>query len=158
MSQPLTPPPGVVEKFIGDLHSGDWVQAGLLFVAILALLYTARTLKEETRSRDFENYFALMERFATAWRRFGDANDDMRVFEFNELMNLFEATCHLYVKNVVRGATREMIRDYLREMLPDIFGDERAKQMIDDALSDAGTFIHIRMFARLETLNGVPQH
>lgn len=159
MTAAVVPAPetGPFAHFLADMHSGDWIQAGLLGIAIVALLYTASTLKEQARARDFENYLALKERFSDAWRQFESAASDKKEFEFIELMNLFEGTCHLYVKKVVRGASREMIREYLRDMLPPIFGLDEARAMIDRAFSSPDNFLYIRKFARSENLPSVPQ-
>lgn len=151
------PAAGPLAQFLADMHSGDWIQAGLLLIAVLALLYTASTLKEQARARDFENYLSLKERFSDAWRRFDAAAQDKKEFEFIELMNLFEATCHLYVKNVVRGTTREMIREYLCDLLPPIFALDESRGMIDRVFSNPDNFLYIRKFARIENLAGVPQ-
>jgi hypothetical protein len=86
------------------MHAPDWIQAGLLLIGIFALFWTARALREQTRARDFENYFSLVERLSNAWRRFRDAAPEDKLFEFDEVMNVLEAACHLYNDKLVRGS------------------------------------------------------
>jgi hypothetical protein len=149
---------GFFERVASDMHAGDWIQAALLLVGILALCWTALTLREQTRTRDFENYLSLMERFTAAWRRFADAEvEEKKQFEFIELINLFEATCHLYNKKIVRGATRDMVRDYLKEIIFGIFANADAKMRIDESFSSPDTYCEIRRFARTEKIANVPQ-
>jgi hypothetical protein len=138
------------------MHAPDWVQAGLLLVAIAALIYNGRALKEQARGRDVENYFSFSERITAAWRRFGAATDDEgRYFEFTELLNLFETACHLYLKRIIAGATRQMIREYLTDMLPILVSDEAAIRMMARAKTTKSTYQHIADFARKQGLNEV---
>jgi len=153
----VTLPSGFFERFLTEMHAPDWIQARLLLIAIFGLFWTASALREQTRARDFENYFSLMERISNAFRRFGDAEPEDRFFEFNELMNVMEAACHLYNAKNIRGSTREMIRDYLEEILPNIFADEQAQTMIAESFSGPDTFFQIRRFAHNEHIDGVPQ-
>jgi hypothetical protein len=158
MSGPLPPPDvchGALSCLSAEMHAPDWIQAGLLLIAIVALIYTARMLKEQARGRDFENYLTFSERITAAWRRFGGATEKDRYFEFTELVNLFEAACHLYTKRIIAGATREMIRDYLCDMLPVLFSDEEAMKMIARAKTTNLTYEHILAFAKQHGLDRV---
>jgi len=146
-----------VADFIADMSSGDWIHAALLGVAIIALCWTAMTLSEQIRGRDFENYLSLWDRYARAWRRFRDADEDERYFEFTELINLLEASCKFYNENVIRGTTRDMVRTYLVEVLPAVFTDPEAIEMINKSFSGPDTFFEIRRFARKENVPDVPQ-
>lgn len=144
-------------RFLADMHAGDWIQAVLLAIAAAGLFWTASALREQARSRDFENYLILWEKFATAWQRFGAADENKRFFEFTELMNLLEAACCFYNRNVIRGVTKEMVGEYLKEVLPAIFEDAYAKATIPSSFSGPSTFFEIRQFARKHGLKGVPQ-
>lgn len=140
------------------MTTGEWINAGLLAVAIATLLWTALSIRRQAQASDFGSYLQLTERFANAWRRFRDAEDDeTRDFEFGEVLNLIEGTCHLYNSGTIHGATREMIRDYLREVLADVFNDKYAKERISNSFSGPDTYFHIRRFAYRESIEGVPQ-
>ena len=78
-------------------------------------------------------------------------------FEFGEILNLLEGTCHLYNQQTIHGATREMIRDYLREILPAVFQDKESKKRIAKSFSGQNTFCHIRRFASNYNIEGVPK-
>jgi len=143
-------------RFLSEMHAPDWIQAGLLLIAIGALIYTARTLRESARGRDVENHLTFMEKLNSAWKAFGTAtNDDDRYVEFTNLVNLFEASCHLFNKKVIIGTTREMIRDYLKDMLPVVFADEMSRAMIVRARTHADTYGNIRIFAKKNKLQSV---
>jgi hypothetical protein len=139
------------------MKAGDWINMGLLIIASVALFCTASALREQTRTRDFENYLSLKERFATLFRKLNSSIDEEQKFDFVELMNLFEATCHLYNGKVICGTTRQMVREYLVEMLPVIFTDEAIQERVKECFSGPDTFFNIRRFARTESLRGVPQ-
>lgn len=96
------------------MTSGDWINSCLLLVAIATLVWTALSLRRQAQASDFSSYLQLTERYARAWRAFRDANQATKEFEFVEVLNLIEGTCHLYNSGAIHGATRDMIRNYLR--------------------------------------------
>jgi len=146
-----------VLEFFGKLSPADWIQTAVLLVGVASLLWTTSALRQQARATDFENYLALQEKFAEAWRRFRDADDSTKEFEFTEVLNLLEASCHLHNKGVLRGTSREMVADYLEDILPPLFKDDYAREVIDRSFSAPDTYFHIRRFARNRGLKGVPQ-
>ncbi len=145
-------------QFSIDMKIEDWISAIATLIAALALIFTALGVRQQAKAADFANYMDLKERFANAWRMFRDSEgDDRKTFEFIELMNLIEASCHLYNKGAIRGASEEMLGDYLTEILPMFFGNEQAKDLITKHFSGPDTFFHIRRFARSHGIEGVPQ-
>jgi hypothetical protein len=156
-SSAASPLPDWWHGFLAQMHAPDWVQAALLAVAAGALISGVWTLREQARGRDFENYLALMEKITLAWRGLSAAaTDEDRYFEFTELINLLEATCHMFNKRVIRGTSRDMICNYLRDMLPQIFADTTAAVWITKSQTTKETYQQIREFARRQKLEGVP--
>jgi hypothetical protein len=146
------------ERVLDGMSYGDWINAGLLLIAIAALYWTALSARRQAQSSDFSTYFQLTERYSDAWRKFRDAREGSdKDFEFGEVLNLLEGTCHLYCSGAIHGATRDMIRDYLREVLPSVFSDDDAKKRIAGSFSGPDTYFYIRRFARIHRLEGVPQ-
>lgn len=97
---------------------------------------------------DFSSYLDLMSRFSDAWRRFKDAEDDgRRDYEFRELLNLIEASCHLWRRGVLGRASKEMMKEYLKENIAAIAQHDYGKAHLRDAVSGAGTFSEIKAFA-----------
>ena len=139
------------------MTSGDWINACLLLVAIATLFWTALSLRRHAQASDFSSYLQLTEQYANAWRAFRDSEQGpRRDFEFGEVLNLLEGTCHLYYSGAIHGATRDMIRDYLREVLPKVFRGEYARKQIEQSFSGPDTYFHIRRFARNNNIDGVP--
>lgn len=140
------------------MTTGDAINAGLLLVAVATLFWSALSIRQQAQAADFSSYLQLTERYADAWRKFRDAEKGPKKdFEFGELLNLLEGTCHLYNSGTIHGATREMIRDYLREVLPAVFEGEYARQEIQKTMSGPDTYFHIRRFAREVNVQGVPE-
>jgi hypothetical protein len=145
---------------------GDLINAGMLLIASGSLIYTARGVRQQATASDFSSYLQLMERLSKAWRAYGDARAahsaepatrNPEEFEFLELMNILEMACHLHKKRILLPATREMLCDHLKEVLPAIYKNEDTKKMIDEHLSGPDTFFYIRRFAREHRLEDVPQ-
>lgn len=119
--------------------------------------YLDSPVRRQAQASDFSSYLQLTERYANAWRAFRDAEPGAKKeFEFGEVLNLIEGTCHLYNSGAIHGATQEMIRDYLREVLPAVFSDEFAKERIAQSFSGPDTYLHIRRFSRNNSIEGVP--
>lgn len=111
----------------------------------------------QAQASDFSSYLQLTQRYANAWRAFRDADQGARKeFEFVEVLNLSEGTCHLYNSGAIHGATRDMIRDYLNEVLREMFRGEHTKERIEQSLSGPDTYSQIRRFARNNNIEGVP--
>ncbi len=143
--------------FLDDVTTGDLINAGLLLVAVLTLVWTAFSTQQQARASDFSSYLQLTERYANAWRKFRDSEEGpSKDFELVELLNLIEGTCHLYNEKAIHGATRDMISDYLKEVLPTIFSNQHASALIAKSVSGPDTYLHIRRFARTHGLEGVP--
>ena len=95
----------------------------------------------------------LTERYSDAWRKFRCATTpDDRDYEFREVLNLIEGTCHLYRSGAIQGAAREMIRNYLRDVLPRLLQSNYAQQQIERGTMNAETYSHIYGFAQEQGL------
>jgi hypothetical protein len=147
----------VVLEFFGALSPADWIQTALLLLGVISLLWTASALKQQALATDFENYLTLHSQIAEAWRRHRDADEKAKEYELTEILNLLEACCHLHNKGVVRGTSREMVRDYLADILPPLFKNDYARKIIERSHSAPDTYFHIRRFALKQGLKGVPQ-
>lgn len=151
------PPTDIIQGFFRQMHAPDWVQAVLVFITFVSLIYTYRALKETARGRDVENYLKLLEMISSAWRQLSTVEEDEKYSTFLDLMNLLESCCHLYNKKVISGTTREMVREYLKDVLPGIYADENSSVWITKASLTSGTFEHIRGFAAAEGLTLQPR-
>ena len=105
------------DRFVVSLTIKDWIYIGALVVNIIALWFTGWSVRRQAKATDLNGYFQFREQFSTAWRRFKDAPEEDRKYEFIEILGLLEAACHLYNKRRLYGATRDMVRDFLCEML-----------------------------------------
>jgi hypothetical protein len=50
-----------------------------------------------------------------------------------------------------------MLGDYLKDILPKVFGNEFAAEKIEESVTSESTYFHIRRFARTNGIEGVPQ-
>ena len=89
-----------------------------------------------------------MDRYSQAWRGLKEASEDDKDFEFRELLNLIEATCHLYNRKRLGSATRTQISTYLKEILRGIQNSDYAMKHIDGAIGGPETFIEIANFVK----------
>ena len=86
-----------------------------------------------------------------------DESEEKRDFELVEILNLLETTSHLYNKRNIHGAAREMVQDYLCEVIPAVLKDDKAKNLFIQSHSGPNTYSEIRQFARSHKIEGVPE-
>ena len=140
----------------------NWILLGALVINIFALVVnifaflSARlAMRRQVHALDLSSYFKFTEKFANKWRKFKNADEKDKEFEFVEVLNLLETASHLYNRRIIHGATRNMVRDYLREVIRDVFQNEYAKEVISKNHSGPDTYAHIRQFARSNNLDGI---
>ena len=133
---------------------GERINSGLLIVAMLtlsltviALLLTSNANRLQARSKDYSNYLDLMTRFSKAWRQFRVAKKSDKEYEFRELLNLIEASCHLLRHGALGPASKEMLKDYLSETISSIIVNENYKHHLQEAISGERTFCEMKRFA-----------
>lgn len=145
------------DRVAASLTSKDWIYIGALVVNVIALGFTGWSIRRQAKAADLQAYFQFTEQISSAWRRFRDVPEENREFELVEIFNLFEAACHLYNKRRLHGATREMVKNSLCDMLPGVFQNQYAKDVFQTSTSGPKTYSEIRAFARSNKIEGVPQ-
>ncbi len=147
-------------RLVVSLTTKDWIYIGALVVNVIALGFTGWSVRRQAKATDLNGYFQIRDQFSTAWRRFKDVKDgpeEDRKFELTEIFNLLEAASHLYNKRRLYGATRDMVQDFLRDMIPSVLSNEYAKGVYLSGISSPKTYSEIRRFARTNKIRGVPQ-
>ncbi len=145
------------DRLVVSLTTKDWIFIGALVVNVIALGFTGWSVYRQAKATDLNAYFQFMEQCLAAWRRFRGAQEKDREFELTEIFNLFEAACHLYNKHRIHGATREMVKNFLCDMLPGVFKNQYAKDVFQTSISGPKTYSEIRRFACSNKIEGVPQ-
>ena len=145
------------DRFVDSMTIKDLIYIGALVVNVIALGFTGWSVRRQAKAVDLNGYFQFMEQMSAAWRRLRDAPEENREFELIEIFVLFEAACHLYNKRRFHGATREMVKDSLCDMLPGVFKSQYAKCVFRKTISSPKTYSEIRRFARSNKVEGVPQ-
>ena len=142
------------DHFLDGVSSGDWISSGILLTAAITLLFSARAFRLQARAMDFSSYLDLMTRYSDAWRRFGSAKTSgERDYEFRELLNLFEAGCHLWRHGILGRASEEMLEEYLRENIAAIIENDYGKSHLSRAISGPKTFSEMKLFAQANNLH-----
>jgi hypothetical protein len=132
---------------LGDLKVADAIALLSVLVAAGALVFSALAQRDQARSHDFNNYLNLKDKFAEAWRRYSNATPDKAEFEFREVLNLIESVCHLFNEDAIHGSTRQMVEQYLREIIHGLHIDPAVVARINAARYSPETFQEIRTFA-----------
>jgi len=133
----------------------DYVFIGILVVNVCALGATLWSIRKQSKATDARNYFYIKEKIGAAWRRYSISEKNEEDFNFSEILSLLEGACHLYNKGIFYGATKEQIRDYMREVIPEIC--KNAEERLINSVSGPKTHSEMEKFAKTEDMKLVTE-
>lgn len=123
-----------------------WDVAALLASAV-ALIVAVIALRRSDRNASAATLVSLYEALRSAWGRYLQAKKPAQSeFEFAELVNLIELACSIYLDKAVHGAAREMLEEYLLEVLEILRSDDGARNRIASLMERPNTFKYLRRF------------
>lgn len=128
----------------------DYIFTGILVVNVFALGATLWSIRRQSKATDAKNYFYIKEKIANAWKEYRISKESEGNFNFSEILSLLEGVCHLYNKCIFYGATKEQIRDYMVEVIPEVC--ENAKEQLTNSISGPETHSEMEKFAKAEGL------
>lgn len=125
-----------------------------LLVAIVSVFIAYHAIRKSSRHTSAATLVTLNEAFRQAWSRFLPAHGPERDYEFNELMNVLEIGCAIEWEGSLIGVSRELVRDYLSQVLQLLDKNQDARARILAAVHDPSTFKYISEFIKRERRRG----
>lgn len=123
--------------------------AAAMVVSLAALAVAVITMRRSDRNASAATLVSLYEALRAAWGRYLKAEKpDQTEFEFAELVNLLELACAAYLDGGVHGAAREMLKEYLLEVLEILRDDEGARGRITRLMGRPNTYKYLKGFTR----------
>lgn len=123
--------------------------AAAMIVSLAALAVAVITVRRSDRNASAATLVSLYEALRAAWGRYLKAKKpDQTEFEFAELVNLLELACAVYLDGGVHGAAREMLKEYLLEVLEILRDDEVARRRITSLMDRPNTYKYLKRFLR----------
>lgn len=118
-----------------------------LIVSAAALGLAVFTAWRSDRNTSAATLVSLYEALRAAWGRYLQAEEPVQVeFEFAELINLIELACAVYLDAAVHGATREMLEEYLVEVLEILRADDVARKRMAGFMERPNTYKYLKRF------------
>jgi hypothetical protein len=119
---------------------------------VVALLVAVWQLWLGRRASSGSALISLNESLRQAWLQVKDAvrkGDDKEIqYAFSDAMNLLEVACAAWEDCLFTGKTGLVMKQYLIELLTDIFSNKGPRDRIEKMRHAPGTFVHIRHFVR----------
>lgn len=128
------------------MHASDWIAVAALAIAVISLVVALFAIYKGNRNSSVATLVMLSEAARAAWQRFLSASETQKSFELAELMNLVEVGCAILNEGSLAGVSKQLLRDYLKEVIGLISKDAYATAEIEKMFSSATTFEHIRKF------------
>ena len=117
--------------------------------AIVSLVVAWQARSIQAASADFSNCLEVTEQLRAAEARVNGAKGNRRSFEFNALLNLFEALALLHNDKKLAPSTRKIVGNYLVEVLSWIRNDDGMKLLMEAAVTSGQTFEELDRFEEL---------
>lgn len=134
--------------------ASPWDAAALL-VAIVALSVAIFTVWRSDRNASAATLVTLYEALRSAWGRYLQAEaPERREFEVAELANLLELACAVYLDGGVHGAAREMLGEYLNEVLEILGSDREMRKQLSELKERPNTYKYLKRFLTQARLQG----
>ena len=126
--------------------SPDPVAIAGFVIAVASLWLALVTLRRGNKNASAALVVTIHENFRQAWHRVRTSSGTTRNIELHELLNLIETTCAIQHERSITGVSRELIEDYLCEILHIIGRDLPARQAIARMRNSPKTFKYLRAF------------
>ena len=145
----MGPPPSSLPSLIHQsprLMDSFWDLAALS-ASLGALVIAVVALRRSDRNASAATLVSLYEALRGAWARYLAAKKPVAAeFEFAELVNLLELACAIHQDKAVHGASREMLEEYLLDVLSIFRDDAGARQQIALLRDRPNTFKYLKRF------------
>jgi hypothetical protein len=129
------------------LQFTDCLTTAGVVVAALALVFTAYSIHRGNQNSSAASLIALNEGLRQAWKRFLAAKEEQaKQHEFADLLNTLEIACALCVKGVFVGVSRELLAEYLSDIMDLFDSDEDAKRRADALIHSETTFKYLVLY------------
>jgi hypothetical protein len=129
---------------VTTLNFADYVTLAGVVVGTAALIFTAYSVRRGNKNSSAASLIALNEGLRQAWERFLSASDEAtKEHQFADLLNTLEIASALCVKRVLVGVSRELLSEYLSDVM-DIFDhNEDAKRRAEALVLSETTFKYL---------------
>ncbi len=124
---------------------------GSAVAAFVSLVVAWQARSIQGASADFSNCLEVTEQLRAAEARVRDAEGDKRTFEFNALLNLFEALATLHNDRKLAPSTRKIVGNYLVQVLSWIRNDEGMKRLMEASVTSGQTYEELDRFEKRHT-------
>lgn len=123
-------------------------------LSIASLWLAAAALRRGNKNASAALVVSINENFRQGWARVLSAKGDARAFELHELLNLIETTCAIQQERSITGVSRELIEEYLCQVLAILGKDQQARRAIAGMRNAPTSFKYLRAFFREMRLAG----
>ena len=118
-----------------------------LFINALALFLTRYSIRRQAAAADVGLYFQITEKSTDIWRQYKNAKEKEQDFELAEVLNFLESLAHLYFKRRIHDVTRDMVKEYLLDVVPDIYRHDHTRNILENP-PKPDNYSYLRRFAK----------
>jgi hypothetical protein len=132
------------------VSTSDWVAVASLAVAIAAMGVSIFAIRRANKTTSAATLVTLNEGFRQAWERCLQTQSGADAAEYNlaELLNLLEIGCAIYLEKSLTGNSRELMREYLGNVLGLLAKTETINDQALRLLQTPKTFSFIKQFLK----------
>lgn len=129
------------------MQPGDWISLAGFIVTVIGLGFAGWGIRLGNQNSSAASLLAFNEAVRGGWERFLSADDeDKKSHHFAELANLLEIACAFQVKGIFVGVSRELLTEYLDDVLKLLNGNADAKQRLEKLSHSDTTFKYLKSY------------
>jgi len=127
----------------------DCLTLGAIAVAGVGLWFNWYGIHRGNHNSSATSIITLNEAWRQAWERFLRAEDEaVKQYQFAELLNLLEIACALRIRNVLTGVSRELLTEYLDDVMRLLNTSDDAKGRLEALIHSKTTFKYLRLYLK----------
>jgi hypothetical protein len=129
------------------LQNADWLTTLGISVGAIGLFFTWYGIHRTNKNASAASYISLNEAWRQAWERYLAAVDEpAKQHQFAELSNILEISCALKIKKVFTGVSRELLTEYIDDIINLLRKNEDARNRLLALIDKASTFKYVRLY------------
>jgi hypothetical protein len=131
------------------MQPGDWISLAGFVATVIGLGFAGVGIRRGNQNSSAASLLAFNEAVRGGWERFLSADDENKKgHQFAELANLLEIASAFQVKGIFVGVSRELLTEYLDDVLRLLDGNDDAKRRLAELAHSDTTFKYLKAFRK----------
>lgn len=136
------------------MQLGDCLSLTSCIATVIGLYFAGWGIYRGNKNSSAALLLTFNESVRVSWERFLSAtDDDDKEYQFAELANQLEIACALHKRGAFVGVSRELLTEYLNEVISMLNNDDDAKERLKKLSHSEETFKYLKAYQNKLAVN-----